>query len=598
LFKKASVIVFIPFLILFLVFLEFKYQPIQVKDSKQEREKKVISLYKELYKVGLEEVIDRRYGKDKKIQLMPHSNLDFNEITTQAGIDFIQTSGYSNQYYYAEVVGQGALFFDADNDSDVDLYLLNGNSITKPDPDKAQTNRLYLNDGTGNFEKSIQISPLNDSRYSMGVCGGDYDNDGDMDLYVTNFDDDNALFTNNGSLSFTDTAKTAGVTGKGETDASCAFADIDNDGWLDLYVTYYVDHSKTNNPNCRQKSRDHCGPHRFNGPTDILYKNNGDGTFSNITERLGKHSDCRSLGVAFSDLDLDLDQDLIVVCDRNPNLYFENINGYFKELGLMSGMAVSYDGIAQAGMGVVAGDYDNDGLIDLAATYFVAEANGLYKNIGNNRFIQNQHSSGTTHETAKHISWGTEFFDADLNGYLDWIIVNGHAQYQIENKSVSHHGSLYKEQNNLMLNLDGKNFEDASNSSGSAFLKKNQSRGLALADIDNDGDLDILITNLNDSPTLIRNDTPLLNKNWLKVKLIGTKSNRDGIGSRVVASFKNGSQTREIKSGQSYLSQSELIAHFGLGANEIIPELNVYWPSGEISTLQNIKSNQTITIKE
>jgi hypothetical protein len=459
-----------------------------------------------------------------------------------------------------------------------------------------------LNDGKGKFSNHSQGSGLDDIRYSVGVCGADYDNDGDTDLYVTNFDSANGLFNNNGTGHFTDMAVTAGVTGARGFDASCAFADIDNDGWLDLYVTYYVDHSKSNNPACRNNVRAYCGPHAFKGPKDRLFRNQGNGKFADVSERLGSYTECRSLGTLFSDLDNDGDQDIVTTCDRNPNLYFINTANGFNEIGLSAGMALALDGVAQAGMGIVSGDYDNDGRIDLAATYFVGEANGLYKNLGNNVFLQAQNSAATAHSTARNVSWGTEFLDADLDGDLDWMIANGHADYWVEGMPIKRNGIDYKLANTLMINQGGSRFKDGfaygQSQIGSAFSIAKQSRGLATADIDNDGDIDVLITNLNDVPELYRNDTPRHKNNWLKVKTVGTKSNRDGIGARVHVVLPDATLVREIRSGQSYLSQSEMVAHFGLGREGRIPLLRIDWPSGAITELRNLKVNRQITIIE
>ncbi|MFT6907355.1 MAG: hypothetical protein ACJAS1_004033 [Oleiphilaceae bacterium] len=569
------------------------------KDTDEIRIKKIIALYGEVTESGLEAVIKRRYGKEKPaVAVNGDSPISFKLVTQEAGLNFFQSSGISEQRFYAELLGQGAIFFDADQDGDQDLYLLSGKKIVKEKAGKVFSNGFFINDGQGHFTDRSIKSGLNDSRFSVGVCGADYDNDGDTDLYVTNFDDNNALFVNDGSGHFSDIATASRVVGKNGFDASCAFGDVDGDGLLDLYVSYYVNNSIKNNPNCKSKQRAYCGPHFFKGPRDILYRNMGDGTFSDISSTLGDHTECRSLGVIFSDLDRDGDQDILTTCDRNPNLYFENLPDGFREVGLASGVALGEGGIAQAGMGVTTGDYDNDGNIDIAATYFVAEANGLYKNLGNNRFLQAQVTAGTAHSTARNISWGTEFFDADLDGDLDWITANGHAMYRAPGMPEKRHEIGYKQPNTLMLNRGDGSFTDLSNNAGSAFDVARQSRGLALADIDGDGDLDALFTNLNDLPELYRNDSPRNNNHWLKVKTVGTRSNRDGIGARVLVIFPDMTLTREVRSGQSYLSQSALTVHFGLGPNQTIPMIEVHWPSGAISRIENIPADQLLVIKE
>lgn len=526
--------------------------------------------------------------------------------TEAAGIDFVQSNGKSQDLFYVEIVGNGAMFFDADGDGDQDLYLLNGKRVAGPPENPPILNGFFLNDGTGHFTDATAVSGLGDPRFSVGVCGADYDNDGDIDVYVTNFDEDNALYRNDGKGHFTDVAKNAGVTGKGMLDSSCAFGDPDNDGWLDLYVGYYVDHSKANNKYCEDKRRDgkgmarrYCNPADYNAPTDLYFHNRGDGTFEDRSEELGiTQSAGRTLGIDFVDFDDDGDQDIFVACDRTSNLYFENKgDGSFTDLAMENGTGLSEEGKAQAGMGTVTGDYDNDGRIDLAVTYFEKEANGLYRNLGNHQFQQMAVPSGTARPSFIYLAWGTEFFDADLDGLLDWIIADGHV---IPNVADFREPIANFEQPNLFFLNRGRGiFEDLGAEAGPGLEIEKCSRGLAVADIDGDGDLDAIVTNINERPDLLRNDSPRSGNHWLIVRTRGTRGNRDGIGARVVATLADGTKlTREIHSGQSYLSQSDMRAHFGLGRNETISALDIRWLSGATSHLENVPADQVLEVVE
>ena len=536
----------------------------------------------------------------------PSQRVHFVEAASPAGIDFVHERGASPSFYYVEYIGGGALFFDADGDGDPDLYLANGRRLDGPlDAARGPRNRFYENDGQGRFTDATEASGLGDPRYSVGLCAGDYDNDGDVDVYVTNFDGGNALYHNDGTGRFHDVATTAGVTGLPVFDSACAFADVDGDGWLDLYVANYVDHWFDNNKAChgvrlddRSQMRRYCFPGDYEPLPDTLYRNRGDGTFEDVSAAWGVDVPGRSLGVAFGDYDNDGDTDLVVACDRSRNLLFENMDGLrFQELGPATGLALSKNGRAKAGMGIACGDVDGDGRLDVTVTYFEDEANGLYRNEGNHQFADVTRSSGVGRSSYEMLGWGVDFLDADLDGDVDLFVANGHI---IDNIHLFRKAPSPYLQRNLFYCNDGSGrFQSAGQQAGPAFEREDVSRGLATADVDGDGDLDVLVTNLGRTVELYRNETPRGGRHWLAVRTVGTLSNRDGIGARVTARLADGRELiREVRSGQSYLSQNEQRVHFGLGTTTELPELEVRWPSGSITTLRNIATDQVMEIVE
>ncbi len=530
----------------------------------------------------------------------------FEDFTEEAGIAFVEDNGRSSERWYAEILGGGVIFFDAEGDGDPDLYFLNGHPLRRPLQSPAHGNAFYRNAGDGHFTEATAAAGLTDGRYALGACGADYDNDGDQDLYVTHFDEANALYRNDGTGAFTDVAAAAGVEGGPLTDASCAFADVDGDGWLDLYVAYYVDHGYTNQIVCEGTRKDgtgkvarYCTPRAYKPLTDRLYRNRGDGTFQDISVEsgIGAHPG-NSLGVAFADFDGDRDPDLFVACDRTPNLYFRNDGrGRFTEIGGLTGADLGENGRAQAGMGVNTGDFDGDGTIDVAVTYFHHEPNGLYRSLGNHAFEDASQQAGTARGSIQYVGWGTEFFDADLDGDLDWYVANGHV---LDNAAeFGAPGIGYPQQNLFYLNTGGGKFQNLKLQAGPALSIAKVSRGLAAADIDADGDLDLCVANLHDRPDVLRNRSPRRGQHWLMVRTEGTRGNRDGIGARLELTLPDGRVlVREIHSGQSYLSQSDMTAHFGLGLAQSAARLRVLWPSGGVSDLAGVPADQVLRVRE
>ena len=533
------------------------------------------------------------------------TSIRFVDGTDAAGIAFERDDGRYGDFHYPEAMCGGAIFFDADGDGDADLYLLNGGHLDAAEGGALATNALFVNDGRGRFADATEGSGLGDPRFAAGVAGGDYDNDGDVDLFVTHYGAPHALFRNEGDLVFVDVAREAGVEGIPDFASSCAFADVDGDGWLDLYVANCLDARMDNNIRCEvptkvdaKPHRRYCTPTRYRPVHDQLFMNRGDGTFADETEERGLAGRAgRSLGVAFADFDADGDPDLVVACDQNPNLLFENLgDGAFRELDHDSGLAVGPDGEARGGMGVAAGDFDGDGRLDALVSYFEGEANGWTTNQGEWRFRDVAVPNGTALSSLNLLGWGTVLFDADLDGDLDACVVNGHLNDDIHLYRTPVAG--YEQPNLLYENLGTGRFASRGAEAGPGLALEHNSRGLAAADVDLDGDLDLLVANLRGRPDLLVNQTPRGDNHWLRVRTRGTTSNRDGIGARVELRVGERTLVREVASGQSYQSQSELTVHFGLGPAERVDELHVRWPSGRQTRLTDVAADRTLEVVE
>ena len=516
----------------------------------------------------------------------------FTDITTELGIDFRHENGESGQKYFIEPIGSGVALFDFDNDADLDLYLVNGSDLPGRVSPTSPTNRLYRNDN-GTFTDITAEAAVGDTGYGLGCCVGDYNNDGFTDLYVTNYGA-NVLYRNNGDGTFRDVAEPAGVNNT-QFSSGCAFVDIDTDGDLDLYVVNYVEFDPETNPECtRQGIRTYCTPEALLGVSDVLYLNNSDGTFTDASEKTGiSKAKGKGLGVVCGDIDNDGDIDIFVANDTTPNLLYRNDQRGLgiTEDALFAGVALSEEGRAYSGMGTNLGDFDNDGHLDIVITNFQDQTNSLYHNAQGDFFTEVSFAKGIGEKSLPYLAWGVDFVDFNNDGWLDLFIANGHLDDNIA--EIDPIGT-YPQPNLLFLNNRGINFSEVADT---AIAIQKVSRGTAFGDIDNDGDMDIVVSNLKDSPTVLRNDGENTAQ-WLGVKLIGTHCNRDAIGVRVTITAGSLTQIREVKSGSGYLSQNDLRLHFGLGTARRVDTLTVRWLCGKRQTLRDVETNQVLVISE
>ena len=523
------------------------------------------------------------------------SGVTFTDVTKESGITFQHEDGRSYKKYFVETLGSGVALFDYDNDNDVDIYLVNGTNLDSADVAPDAMNRLYRNDGTGRFVDVTDASGVGDRGYGVGVCVGDYNNDGWLDMYVTNFSA-NVLYQNNGDGTFTDRTAEAGVQAL-EWSAGCAFADVDADGDLDLYVANYVNFSvKTHTP-CRVNGiLVYCSPRVYDGVKDVFFRNNGDGTFTEDTKNAGfDNVAARGLGATFADYDADGDADLYVANDADANFLYNNDgNGRFQEQSQFSGVALSEHGLVENGMGVAFGDYDNDTWLDLTVTNFQHQTNTLYHSDGGEFFTDQTYSSGTGDISLPYLAWGVNFFDFDHDGFLDIFVANGHIH---DNVTLVDNSTTYAQLNHLFWNSGNGTFADVTAESGSGLALQHSSRGSAVGDIDNDGDLDLVVSNVGDRADILQNDGGERSGNWINLKLIGTVSNQAAIGTRVLLKAGASHQVREVQSGSSYLSQNDLRLHFGVGTQETVA-LEIRWQNGRVQQFEDVPVNRFLKIVE
>lgn len=504
--------------------------------------------------------------------------------------------------YLLETTGSGAAFIDYDNDGYLDIFLVNGtrlDGVAGAQP----TNRLYHNNGDSTFTDVTTKAGLIRSGWGQSVCVGDYDNDGWDDLFISGFGK-NALYRNNGNGTFNEVAEKAGVSNnRTRWGSGSAFVDYDRDGHLDLFVASYINLDLKTAPlpetgPCLYKGvMVACGPPGLAGGVNTLYHNNADGTFTDVSEKSGitKTNGTYSLGVLVADFDNDAWPDIYVANDSSPAaLYHNNRNGTFTDVGVEAGCAFSIDGKAQAGMGVTAGDYDRDGWLDIFKTNFAGDTSSLYHNVGKGVFDDVTFPAGVGVNT-RWLGWGCGFVDVDNDGWLDVFLVNGHVYPEVEKLTTE---AGYAQRKVLYRNLQNGRFADVSTEVGGAIIEPTPSRGCAFGDFDNDGRMDILINPVNAAPELLHAESVNQN-NWIKIKTIGTKSNRDGIGARIkCVTADGGTQIDEVRSGGSYYSQNDLRVHFGLGKNQKVKSIEIRWPSGQVDTLNDMAINQLITVKE
>jgi hypothetical protein len=524
-------------------------------------------------------------------------------------VDVAQAAGLREPVFYGDVeskkyileaTGCGCAFLDYDGDGWMDIFLLSGTRITG-DPPEA-TNRLYKNNRDGTFTDVTERAGLKAVGWASGVCIGDYNNDGFEDIFCSYFGQ-NRLYRNNGDGTFTDVTKSAGLwNDQLRWGAGCSFLDYNRDGHLDLFVSNYVRFSLEHAPvpgenvNCNWKGVPvECGPRGLPTGRHSLYRNNGDGTFTDVSKEAGIAGATESYGMTVVAADLDEDgwTDIFVACDSTPSLLFmNNHDGTFREEGVLRGVALSDDGMEQAGMGVGVGDYDLDGHLDLFKTHFADDANGLYHNDGKGNFDDVTRSSRLAVET-RYICWGAGIVDLDNDGYPDLFLVSGNVYPEVGRKLSQYPNKTPRA---VFRNLGNGTFEELSDQAGPGVGECHTSRGCAFGDFDNDGDLDILIVNLNESPTLLRNDVRG-KQNWIKIKLEGVKSNRSAIGARVLVRYGGKVQAQAVLSQSSFYSCNDPRLHFGLGRHDAV-DVAVHWPNWLHEEFKMEKANQLLTLRE
>jgi len=528
-------------------------------------------------------------------------NAHFVDVAASAGLTAPTIyGGVESKKYILEATGCGCAFTDYDNDGWMDIFILSGTRLEEVPP--GTTNRLYKNNRDGTFTDVTEKSGLAATGWASAVCVGDYNNDGFEDLFCTYFGQ-NRLYRNNGDGTFTDVTKASGLwTDQTRWGAGCSFLDYNRDGHLDLFVSNYVRFSFEHAPvagenvNCNWKGIPvECGPRGLPTGRHSLYRNNGDGTFTDVSQQTGVATATETYGMTVVAADFDEDgwPDIYVACDSTPSLLFmNNHDGTFREEGVMRGPALSDDGAEQAGMGLGVGDYDLDGHLDLFKTHFAADANGLYQNDGKGNFDDVTRVSRIGVET-RYISWGAGIVDLDNDGYPDLFMVSGSVYPEVERKLPQY---ANKNPRSVFRNLGNGTFEELVEQAGPGVAEAHCSRGCAFGDFDNDGDVDILIINLNEPPSLLRNDLKG-NQNWLKVKLEGVKSNRSAIGARVLVRYGGKVQAQAVLSQSSFYSSNDPRLHFGLGASTTA-QVEVYWPNGLVEQFPGIKANQWLKLRE
>ena len=520
----------------------------------------------------------------------------FKDESIPQGLIFSHDRGGSGERYYIETIGAGVCLFDYDNDTDLDIYFCQGSLLPGRDNNIILENKLFRNDN-GKWKDVTDFAGVGDTSYSFGCACGDVDNDGDSDLYITNFGTD-TFFKNNGDGTFTDMTSTVGLKSDSWS-SSAAFFDMNNDGLLDLYVTSYVEYSLNENPWCgdrRKNLRDYCKPDFFPGIQDYLFQNQGDWIFKDVSNSSGlAGKKGKGLGVIPADFDLDGDLDLYVANDKVMNHYFINDGqGYFEENAIFTGVGFNENGLAEAGMGVDIGDINGDGWQDIFVTNFSGESNTIYINNRKGFFSDETFYSGIVQPSFNFVGFGTKLLDLDHDGWLDLFVINGHVAETIDNIYNDH---TYAQRKQIFINNHDGSFREIPEENIGDAKVQSVGRGGAFGDIDNDGDIDVVVSN-NNSPAnlLIRSGTP--ESNWIGFLLVGTESNKDAIGARVTVQTKDIKQTKFINTAGSYLASNDKRVVFGLNNYSSLDKVTIYWPSGVIDTFINIKANQYYQILE
>ena len=528
------------------------------------------------------------------------NTITFRDITQKAGIHFVHNNAAFGKKYLPETMGPGVAFIDYDNDGWPDIFIVNGMDWPGH-ASKRSTPKLYHNNHDGTFTDVTHKAGLDVEMFGMGVAVGDYDNDGYDDLFVTALGQ-SRLFHNNGNGTFTDVTQKAGLLGPKEFSTSAAWVDYDRDGKLDLVVGNYVQWSLEGDLYCTLdgKSKSYCTPESYRGASVRLWHNRGDGTFEDVTKKAGLwEPTSKTLGIAILDYDNDGWPDLLFSNDTQPNkLYHNNGNGTFTEKAVVAGVAFSEDGVARAGMGVDAADYDRSGMASILITNFSNQMLSLYHNEGKGLFVDEAPRSEVGRNSLLTLGFGCFFFDYDLDGWQDILIANGHIDGDIQRVQPN---VKYAMPPHIFRNLGKGNFQEVTKSLGAAFATPRVGRGAAYGDINNDGRLDLLLATNGGPVYLFENDftgNPAITNKSVRIKLIGTKSNRDGIGTVVKLTAGGEAQSKMLRSGSSYLSASELALTFGLAMHEQADSIELRWPSGQVDKLANVAAGQTITVTE
>jgi hypothetical protein len=522
--------------------------------------------------------------------------IQLRDVTRETGITFRHTDGSSGRRYIVETVTAGLALFDYDGDGDVDVYFLNGAPLLGTQVDVPPRNALYRNEGAWKFTDVTHQAGLGDTGFGLGVAVGDYDNDGDPDVYVNNYGP-NVLYRNNGDGTFADVTREAGVAAGDKVGAGACFLDMDKDGDLDLYVANYVKFSyQTHVARQVDGFPEYSGPLDYPPEPDILYRNNGDGTFADasIESGVGAHA-ATGMGMVCADYDNDGDTDVFIANDEVGNYLFENDGtGKFEEMGLMTGVAYSIDGHELGSMGVDCGDFDNDGWLDFFMTSYQRELPVLYRNLGD-RFLEDVTlAAGAGVGSLPYVTWGNSLVDFDNDGDRDIFVACGHLQ---DNIHLWDDSSAYHVRNILLMNTGDGKFVDVSASSGDGLSVELSSRGAGFDDLDNDGDVDAVVLNSRREPTILRNETASGN-HWIQLRIQGVSTNRDGVGARVTVVAGDLTQIDEVHSGRGYQSHYGTRLHFGLGKRDRVDRIEVRWIGGGTDLLEDVGVDQLLTIAE
>ncbi len=539
----------------------------------------------------------------------------FVDVAKQSGLTAKTIYGGEHKNrYLLETTGCGVAFYDFDHDDWLDLFLVNGTRLEGFAKGQEPISRLFKNNRDGTFTDITAKSGMTRSGWGQGCCVGDYDNDGWNDLFVSYYGQ-NILYRNHGDGTFTDVTVRAGLTqSKTRWNSGCAFLDYDKDGHLDLFVANYIEFDIKTAPlpeaaGCAYKGMQvACGPPGLDGGKNLLYRNNGDGTFTDVSQKAGMWETIGTYGLSVTVADLDNDgwPDIYVANDSTAATYYQNQkDGTFKDLAIEAGVAYSPDGKPQAGMGVAVGDYNRDGLLDIVKTNFAGDTDSLYQNLGDGTFEDHTYLSGLGINT-RYLGWGVGFVDLDNDGWLDIFISNGHVYPEVDS---SHLDAPYAEHKYVYRNLRTGQFEEVTNQAGSGMTDAVPARGCAFGDFDNDGDMDIVVNCVNAPPQLLRCDAST-QRNWIKLRLVGKKSNRSGIGARIIVSAQTAAQDKsglgkqplqqieEVRSGGSYYSQNDLRLHFGLDQAVKADTIQIVWPSGSTDVLHDLAANHLYVVEE